>query len=141
VVEQVAHANLVVLPTVPSTGRRAHRPGTCIERHAEAVCRCCAAAFVGVSLSTFDDRVRPGLAFIRLGSKALFPVVVLRKWIADNTEEGQCPEKRGPGASTVDPTRSSGRSSGADAGRLVSRSTFPQTDLGRKLRAKLRVAG
>ena len=127
------------VPVGRSNRNRAHPPGTCMEHRAEAVCRTCAAAFFGVGPSTFDDHIRPDLDFVRVATKVVYPVLTLRLWVADHTQEAQCPEKRGPGASTRAPIQRSGRSSGVAAERPVRPSAYPQTTLGQKLRVKLRV--
>ena len=129
------------VPVGRSNRNRAHPPGTCMEHRAEAVCRTCAAAFLGVGPSTFDDHIRPDLDFVRVGTKLLYPLTTLRKWIADHTQEVQCRENRKRGASTDVPIPATGRSSGAAAMRPERPSTHRPSPLVQKLREKLRAAG
>ena len=88
-----------------SIGR--HPGGTCQLQQAACLCRACAAAFLGVYVSTFDDCVRPTLGFVTIATKTVYPVTILHDWICSHTEF-PCLVPPVPGASSSAPTLPSG---------------------------------
>lgn len=45
-----------------------------------------AAAALGISLTTFEERVQPELSLIRVGRKRLVAVTELQRWISEASE-------------------------------------------------------
>jgi hypothetical protein len=52
-----------------------------------AVSREDAAAALGMSLTTFEERVQPALGLVRCGRRQLVPVAELRRWVEEHTED------------------------------------------------------
>ena len=52
-----------------------------------AVTRTVAAAMLGMSPTTFENRVQPEVAIVRLGSLRLVPVSELHRWAAENARQ------------------------------------------------------
>lgn len=110
---------------------RQHAPGTCRLRHAEGLCRVCAAAFLGGSITWFDRGPRKALPFVRCGGKLT--------WLLDDLRAWQRGHREAPGWPVAPPAASSKPEPEAHSGTSAQRASSAQ-EIARRLGAEARAS-